>query len=300
MIMAGASTPMKCQRAAWRFRGLSQPVGAAWRRHPPGFERDWRLCRNGRRRGRDPGRDLSVTRIHDAFAIVDAGAPGVEVLLDNRPIGSTNWLGKAVVPDLRSFQRSKTRDFAGNHPGRSHVTITVKDVIPGYRGASILRVNTVAAQDTARVVIHDEKGQLMPVGAIVTHKETGAVYGVGYGGMTYIPGIGNTNTLVVQHGDRSCEASFTRKIAAAQPVGSVRLFAKEDEDEDPVRGPVNAWHALAMPSAQAQTCTITRPATIAFGNVDVLLNTAVRHHGERFRLMHRAGQSDSPRLPQYG
>jgi spore coat protein U-like protein len=31
----------------------------------------------------------------------------------------------------------------------------------------------------------------------------------------------------------------------------------------------------AMPSAQAQTCTITRPATIAFGNVDVLLNTAV-------------------------
>lgn len=149
-------------------------------------------------------------RIHDAFAIVDAGAPGVEVLLDNRPIGSTNWLGKAVVPDLRSFQRSKLAISPETIPAGSHVTITEKDVIPGYRGASILRVNTVAAQDTARVVVHDEKGQPMPVGAIVTHKETGAVYGIGYGGMTYIPGIGNTNTLVVQHGDKTCEASFTR------------------------------------------------------------------------------------------
>lgn len=154
---------------------------------------------------------LPSRRVSDAFAIVDAGAPGIEVLHENRPVGYTNWFGKAVVPDLRSLQRSKIAISPETVPAGNYVTLTETDVIPGYRGAANVRVKSIAAQDTARVVIHDEKGEPMPLGTVVTLKETGATFGLGYGGMTFIPGIGDSNTLHVQNGEKSCEVSFSRE-----------------------------------------------------------------------------------------
>ncbi|MFY8114753.1 MAG: fimbria/pilus outer membrane usher protein [Rhabdaerophilum sp.] len=149
-------------------------------------------------------------RVNDAFAIVDAGAAGVEVLHENRPVGKTNWFGKAVIPDLRSFQRSKIAISPETVPAGNHVTLTEQDVIPGFRGSSTVRVKSIAATDTARVQLHNEKGEAIPIGAIVTHGETGTNYTIGYGGMIFIPGIGDSNTLVVQHGDKTCQASFSR------------------------------------------------------------------------------------------
>jgi outer membrane usher protein len=150
-------------------------------------------------------------RVNDAFAIVDAGAPGVEVLHENRPVTQTNWFGKAVIPDLRSFQRSKIAISPETVPAGNHVTLTEQDVIPGYRGSSTVRVKTIAATDTARVQIQDEKGQPIPIGAIITQTETGTSYSIGYGGMVFVPGIGDTNTLVVQQGEKSCEVRFSRE-----------------------------------------------------------------------------------------
>jgi hypothetical protein len=46
-------------------------------------------------------------RIDDALAVVDAGAPGVEVFNENRPIGVTNAKGLLRVPTLRSYQKNK-------------------------------------------------------------------------------------------------------------------------------------------------------------------------------------------------
>jgi outer membrane usher protein len=163
-------------------------------------------------------------RVHDAFAIVDAGAPGVEVLHENRPVATTNWFGKAVVPDLRSFQRSKIAISPETVPAGNHVTLTEQDVIPGFRGSSTVRVKTIAAQDTARIQLTDEKGEAIPIGAIVTHAETGTTYTIGYGGMIFIPGIGDSNTLVVQQGDRTCQASFTRADRKG-PTGRVGPLA---------------------------------------------------------------------------
>lgn len=153
---------------------------------------------------------LPSRRVNDAFAIVDVGASGVEVLHENRVVARTNWFGKAVVPDLRSFQRSKIAISPETVPLGDHVTLTEQDVIASYRGSSTVRVKTIAAQDTARIQIHDEKGKPVPIGTVVTHNETGINHTLGYGGTVYIAGIGDSNTLLVQNGEKSCEVSFSR------------------------------------------------------------------------------------------
>jgi outer membrane usher protein len=149
-------------------------------------------------------------RVQDAFAVVDTGAPGIEVLHENRPVGKTNWFGKIVVPDLQSFQRSKIAISPETVPGGTYLTMTETDVIPGYRGGTSVAMKNIEAKDTARIQIKDDKNEPLPVGSIVTLKETGATFSMGYDGQIFIPGIGDQNTLLVKNGDKSCEVSFAR------------------------------------------------------------------------------------------
>src|SRR6202047_1419824 len=48
-----------------------------------------------------------ANRIDDAFAVVDAGAPGLEVFHENRPVAITDSSGKAIVPSLNAYQSNK-------------------------------------------------------------------------------------------------------------------------------------------------------------------------------------------------
>ncbi len=163
---------------------------------------------------------FAARRVNDAFAIVDVGAPGVEVLHENRVVGRTDWRGTIVVPELRSFQRSKIAISPETLPGGRHASLTETDVMPGFRGSATVAIKTIAAQDTASVEIRDAKGQHMPAGTRVTLAETGQVFTIGYGGLTYLPELGNENTLVIQQGVSECRVRFSRADRAG-PKGSV-------------------------------------------------------------------------------
>lgn len=157
-----------------------------------------------------PSGVFATQRVNDAFAVVDVGAAGVEVLHENRVVGRTGWLGKLVVPDAQSFLRTKIAISPETLPGEHHASITETDIIPGFRGSSTVNVKAIAAQDSARIEIRDSKGAHIPVGSRATHEETGHVYTIGYGGLTYIPEIGNQNTLVIRNGLAECRTSFAR------------------------------------------------------------------------------------------
>lgn len=149
-------------------------------------------------------------RINDAFAIVDAGTPNVEVLHENRPVGKTGWNGKLIVPNLQSFQKSK---IAINPDSLSHdklANVTEADVLPGYRGSTTVEVKSLSVQETARVELRNSKGEHFPVGTKAQHVEANATYTIGYGGTAYLREIDDQNTLIVQHGTGTCRATFVR------------------------------------------------------------------------------------------
>lgn len=167
-----------------------------------------------------PAGVFASRRINDSFAIVDVGVPGVEVLHENRPVGRTGWLGKVVVPDLHSFQRSKIAISPETVPGTAVASITETDVIPGFRGSTTVQARTIEAKDTALIEIRDAKGAHFPAGTRVKHVETGNLITIGYGGITFMQSITDATTLQIALGTSVCNVRFSRSDRAG-PKGQI-------------------------------------------------------------------------------
>lgn len=69
-------------------------------------------------------------RINDSFAVVDAGAPGVEVRAENRPVGQTGRGGKLLVPDLRAYEPNRLSIDPTNLPVDAVVSSTHQTIRP--------------------------------------------------------------------------------------------------------------------------------------------------------------------------
>lgn len=205
-------------------RGASASYRSPWARTSAGIRQDRSTVGGfGEIEGAivtTPSGVFASRRVNDAFAIVDVGAAGVEVLHENRPVGKTDWRGVIVVPDMQSFQRTKIAISPETLPGDMHASLTETDVMPGFRGAGTVSVKSIAASDTASVEIRDAKGDHFPAGTRVKLAETGHSFTIGYGGTTYLPEIGNENTLLVQQGLTECRVRFSRSDRQG-PQGSV-------------------------------------------------------------------------------
>ena len=153
---------------------------------------------------------FATRRVGDAFAIVDVGAPGVEVLHENRPVGRSGPFGKVVVSDVPSLQRSKIAIAPETLPGESHASITETEIMPSFRGSATVNIKTIAAKDTARVELRDAKGAHFTPGTRVIHEESGQPFTIGYGGLTFLPEIDDENTLHIQQDNKGCTVRFKR------------------------------------------------------------------------------------------
>jgi outer membrane usher protein len=76
-----------------------------------------------------------ANRVDDAFAVVDAGAPGVEVYRENRPVAVTDSSGKAVVP-LNAYQPNKVSIDPRELPLDASIATTQDVLVPRPRGRS--------------------------------------------------------------------------------------------------------------------------------------------------------------------
>ncbi len=118
-------------------RGVTTAFRTPWARGGAGIRQDSSIVGGyGELEGAlvaSPGGLFVARRVHDAFAIVDVGVPGVEVLYENRPVGRTDWRGLILVPDAQSFMRAKVAISPETLPGEVHADLTETDIIPGFR-----------------------------------------------------------------------------------------------------------------------------------------------------------------------
>src|SRR5688500_19550131 len=76
--------------------------------------------------------DMFLARhIGDAFAIVDAGYPGIEVLSHNRPVGTTGKSGKILVPNLAAYYKNKIEIETDSLPVEAEAMQTEAHAIVG-------------------------------------------------------------------------------------------------------------------------------------------------------------------------
>lgn len=148
-------------------------------------------------------------RVDDAFAVVDTGAPGVDVEYENRPAGRTNKRGKLLLPNLRAYERNKITIDPANLPVDAAVSETLETAVPADRSGVVVKFGVDASPLAALVTLRNEEGEFVETGATGHLAGGSESFVVGYDGQAYLTGLANQNTIVIDQPSRGgCEATF--------------------------------------------------------------------------------------------
>lgn len=148
---------------------------------------------------------LAGRRIDDAFALVSTdGVPNVPVLHENRVIGKTNGTGHLLVPDLIAYEPNHLAIDPLGLPADTSVETTQLNLAPRSRGGVLARF-PLRSFAGAQLFLVGAAGDPLPPGTLVTHRETGKRFVVGYDGLAFIDDLLDTNTLDASLAGKPCE-----------------------------------------------------------------------------------------------
>ena len=169
---------------------------------------------------------FASNRINDAFAVVNAGAAGVQVRHENRAVGKTRGDGRLLVTSLRSLERNKISIDPETLPVDAVVDDDTIFVTPGVRAGVVVNFKTRRTTHAALVILHDAHGKPLPPGAEVRLRGVAETFVVGYDGETFLDGLQRHNTVEVDTGERTCTArfDFTPGQAVQPVIGPVRCL----------------------------------------------------------------------------
>ena len=160
--------------------------------------------------------------VNDSFAVVDAGLPGVPVLLENREIGTTGNNGKLLVPGLNAYQKNKLSLDVTRLPVTAVVTSTEMSVAPKDRAGVLADFGIRKDTSSAIVILSDAQGNLLAPGTPVTLESTKEEAVVGYDGRVFLTTLAAQNRIDT-YGNIACSAefAFAMKGDAQQVIGPV-------------------------------------------------------------------------------
>ncbi|HEX5508839.1 MAG TPA: fimbria/pilus outer membrane usher protein [Pseudolabrys sp.] len=147
-------------------------------------------------------------RIDDAFAVVDADAPNIDVFYENRPAGTTDRRGQLLIPSLRSYQKNKISIDPRGLPIDADAPTTQDVVAPADRSGVIVDFGVKTNVSAAVVILTGSDGKFVAVGSHGKLKGTREKFVVGYDGRAYLRGLAAENTVVVSGDTGECQASF--------------------------------------------------------------------------------------------
>ncbi len=161
-----------------------------------------------------------ANRVDDAFAVVKAGGPNVDVSVNNRRVASTNSRGRAFVPYLQSYQNNTVSIDPTNLPLDLQPDATQSVVIPADRSGTVVDfgVKKVAA---ATISLIGPDGKPLPVGSVIQLDGSDQTTVAGYDGSTWLTGLSGRNSITVTLPEAAgtCRASFDYKAApGTQPA----------------------------------------------------------------------------------
>jgi outer membrane usher protein len=160
-----------------------------------------------------------ANRIGEAFAVVDAGVPDVEVMQENRPVGKTDANGKFLVPSLRSWEANAISIDPTNLPVDAEVPLTRQTVVPKGQRGIMVKFGASAAPNAALVTLRDASGAFIKPGADGQLEGSAEHFTIGYDGQAYIRGLSAENLVTITKVDgTSCSAKFSYEARPGEQV----------------------------------------------------------------------------------
>ena len=151
---------------------------------------------------------MASRRLDQSFAMVKvADYEGIQVYVDNQPVGRTDNRGRVLLDRLLPYQTNEVSIDPTELPMDATISSPSMTVTPAYRsGLSVKFPVSRADSVTLRLVQLD--GQPVPAGARVMFE--GNEFPVAMNGLVYLSGVSTNVHASVSWRDGSCGADFTR------------------------------------------------------------------------------------------
>lgn len=149
-----------------------------------------------------------ANRIEDAFAVVNAGAPGVRVLVENRFAGESDSDGMLLVPNLRSNQKNNLAIDPTNLSVSAEVDTPNQQVVPAYKSGVSVDFKVRREGSSAIVILKKPNGSYIDAGSNGQLEGGGETFLVGFDGRAFVKSLQPQNTVVVKLDSGVCRASF--------------------------------------------------------------------------------------------
>lgn len=130
--------------------------------------------------------------VRESFALVDAGAPGVHVLHENRRVGLTGPDGLLLLTNIRAYERNRIGLEIDDLPVGAPLARDALEVTPAARSGVVVRF-PVDGGAAGEVRLVDDDGAALPAGAILT--ADARRFPVGSEGRVYLSGVEDVMTL---------------------------------------------------------------------------------------------------------
>lgn len=152
---------------------------------------------------------LARDRIDNAFAVVDVGAPGVEVRHQNRFIGVSGRDGRLLALNLNAYEPNLMGIDIERLPLELSAATSELAVVPPRGAGAWVRFGVAPTGPQASLALRRPDGSPAPAGAIA-RLEDGREATVGYDGLLFIPSPPPRTVLTVDLGaEGACAADFT-------------------------------------------------------------------------------------------
>ena len=151
---------------------------------------------------------MPARRLDQSFAMVKvADYAGLQVYVDNQPVGRTDSQGRVLLDNLLPYQANEVSIDPTELPMDATIATPSMTVTPAYRsGVSVKFPVSRADSMTMRLVQAD--GRPVPAGAEVMFE--GNAFPVAMNGLVYLSGVATNVHASVTWRDGKCGADFTR------------------------------------------------------------------------------------------
>lgn len=148
-------------------------------------------------------------RLYDAFAVVNVGAPDVEVKYQNRVVGTTDGSGSILVPNLNAYERNAISIDPSNLPVDAQIPSTKEIVVPADRSGVVVDFGVSAEQNAALIAFVGADGAPLRAGLAGRIEGASEAFIVGYGGEAFVQGLAPVNVVVIEDAaGKVCRAEF--------------------------------------------------------------------------------------------
>jgi outer membrane usher protein len=144
-------------------------------------------------------------RINDSFAVVKAGDyPDIRVYYENRPAGTTNSRGVALIPHLRPYQRNRISIAAEDLPLEAQIGQRDLLLTPALRSGTYAEFPITTVHGGTLTIVLDD-GSFIPSGATVILLDQEDEFPVGLRGEVFLPALSESNELLIIWKGQGCQ-----------------------------------------------------------------------------------------------